>query len=798
MPGSKLLLPGESLAGKMRYDKMVAQLASRYAATTGIVLQKTIANLHPVVQERIKQTASRKRSQMGQDTTVELIDQGPSPDLLFQQQQARENFLIERGINPATSNTDILAGQGRSVKLTRDKNGNIVSREIAPSNSALLSPQEREAMSAVRRYNAKLEALHKRIVGNSVQTEAARKTSLKAMRDYVYQVSKSFMIHGNIATSNELLKILAGSKAYTDAAVLAAFEKGLMEQLREVSKLELYINALQHIQSKKVALFINDGRLLEASNNMAQILQAVSFEVGSQITKLIYITLQEAFEEAWSGINTDAFPLLYRNLIRRQIKYAQKRNLIKLIGNKVTSWQILADFDEIFGDKGDLQRGYHYGAFLGGEGADAVEYKPQVRLPFTNQLLRNPVSIRYAYWLAMWTDQKFFSPTFNKWSVDERFRMGSRKEHAFSTQQRLDRLNKRKQSLEDRLEGERNSQVRTMMYSSRSSPKDRWERRQYRVVLDDILAEMNDINEKIGHIERGVAYSTKYKKTQPRKIKNAKEQKQRTIQARTAYWAQINKAPIWILLEFGQLRYAPRIPPRGVYYRFVAKMQKKIRELVRQAQNKTSSKTYGYTVEPNGRRRVATAQSGEEVIQFWLNPDVIGRPFKPGELLPADKGLYRKITIARNTVKRTIAEASKIGANTAASKALVTSTEAATRGAITALSKSTGSTMKGYTPYVETKKIHPRMAGSAMFYGAPRPPTPLRLTSAQLFESPYLGSSNLVRGSGSSGSTVVPTYQPAPLSAYMTRDEYGTYSNLPNKGLRMAYLKKKMAKRRGA
>jgi len=709
---------------------------------------------------------------------------------------------------------DPTAGQAplNRVQLIRDKSGKVVDSKVVKTSNAnaFLTPQDRENL----RMQRQLEGLRKRTIGRLyLQTEAERKLAIRAMRNYVYKVSRVLLIKSNIATSRELLKILGKIHALLDAQTVAIVEKGLKETLHEISKLELYYFAMTAIQQRKVNIFINDIGLLEKNEEMQRVLQGVSFGMAKGIQKLIYECMRESFNEAWNGLGPDQFPFEYRNLVRRVINRAERDKRVILTGNLVTNWQIIADFEEIFGNRVDFMKGFHYGAMLqeGSKGKTDLKFTGarhnRARLPYTKQLLKNPTNVRYAYWKAMWRDEpvpppgikpkdRFFSPTFAE----------TRKEHYAASARRLERLAKRRAGFEITLENAKKAQESAIRSQHRLRGNTNIRRAELQVSVDEASALISKTMDQISYVQKGEAYSQKHKFSQPKKIKDAQKMKSNTIAARVQYWGRINKAPVWILLEFGQLSYEPKIPPRGVYYRFMAKLQRRVRELVRQAQNEQGSRYYGYTVNPAGRRIVSTPQAGETQIQFWLANPAVSKRFKPGEMLPESTDVYKKFVIAHAIGRRSIDAAAKIGSDVSAARAIVEAAKedfekaiGVSRTALSAITSRTPPTHKPYTRnyYAETA----RGSESGTSLRGANPIFTSRQTLKEKFDEPHLGSGFSSRKTNK-GPDGLPTYTPLWGAGFFQDNPEGRRQSkiaqgLPNKGLRIAYIGRIMRKRRG-
>jgi hypothetical protein len=347
----------------------------------------------------------------------------------------------------------------------------------------------------------------------------------------------------------------------------------------------------------------------------------------------------------------------------------------------------------------------------------------------------------------------------------------TRKQHYAAGAKQLKSLNTRAEYLQNKISTA--SSKRTKLYSGYMTYSQRSEAATQGANLTN---EINIAQLDLGYVQKGQAYTKKHLYSEPRQtnqagfgpaaIKNSIQLVNATINARVNFWRSIGKAPVWLLLEFGQVRYQPIIPPRGVYFRFITKVQKQIKEVIRQQQNTDLSQYYGYTVSPTGIKTV-TPQTDETMVEYWLG----GKPLKPGQTIPQSKDfqimdkVIQKFNSTASNVSREIQKAAALGANPVPAQALVDQ-------AVADLATEASSGKWGTAGQDAYSKVG-YMPTPASFIGPPsRYATTTPITEEGMFSDIHYGGgvsrSNVAGGGGGSsgGSGVRPTFTSAQRTAY--------------------------------
>jgi hypothetical protein len=473
-------------------------------------------------------------------------------------------------------------------------------------------------------------------------TSSAKETSIR----YVYGVSKA-LLEGNVTTGKEFKTLIASVQASLAEAAITE----IMQFYARVAKLqtaqELYARFIQEISNVGFKIFIDDSGLIRAVKNIETVLSSLSWWLSEEIDELIYLVLARTFIEAWSGLDKNQMPQEYRDHLLMLIWKHYKMGTIRVNGKKLTNWWITVDFEKLFGSVVDLESAYHLGAMTsarvgGTDKSGGTLVYSRVKLPYVGQPLMHSIPVRYGYWYSMWMGNRMYSPA----------GAANRKEHISKMKTRMETLQKRQANLaEKRSEYSRTTTDTGIKYAYEEA---KFEARKNRL---DSLEE----------------YARTYSTKQVMRIPPG--QRDLTIATRIAYWAIRGVAPYWYFLEYGQLRYAPTIPPRGVYGRFIINLRREISKLVTKMYNEGNpekgvtafARRTGIMVDKQGRRRRSGRPGpGEVEITFTHYRDAkthrvkpIGQgKAKPGSFLPQSAALISKMT---TTARRTVAEAERFG-----------------------------------------------------------------------------------------------------------------------------------------
>ena len=356
------------------------------------------------------------------------------------------------------------------------------------------------------------------------------------------------------------------------AAVRADMEKNIAIVGDSVFKtidtragLDVMLQNLQRGLGKRgFNLYVWDGGESMAAG-LQQRIASLGPEIRDSVELAVYESLKQSFIDAWGTIkDINAFPLEYRTAILERIEWLWQNRVLKIGGSiSATTWILQIDFGKIFGDYYKLYEGFHYQALE--EGGTS-----KVKLPYRSQRLKNSGASkatgpqrkygeaqadegnelnRYRFWHILWTrtGQKFYYPYGGRGPITSGKSMRDI---------RLKQLRKLVDGAQER--GDYNKK-RGFKYD-----EDYDKAKGY---ADDIVKINEGLSGKKKNLPKGIPIPPNARKA--------------TIEARLAAWFPYT--PFWLYLEFGQFKWAPRIPPRGVFMRFYAKLRAMIKIIVEDA-----------------------------------------------------------------------------------------------------------------------------------------------------------------------------------------------------------------------
>ena len=416
---------------------------------------------------------------------------------------------------------------------------------------------------------------------------------------------------------------------------------------KSVENLEiLYERQLREFSQMGFSLYINDYEAIENSVGFADRLFGYSARVKAIVQPLVYKALLKAFKDAWTGVSEDAIPLRYKVLVESLIMWFKANERFPIYGGgspssmdasnskakNMPSWYVTVDFEKAFGTYSDLDRAMHFGAMTT-EQVESVEFDLLLNkeisstrtsgkfgrvasLPYTNQSLKNPTRIRYQYFQAMWAGKEYFGTTGGENLSDARLKRG-----------------------EARMRIVQGANNRLTKLRSNSSFFDRSSNSSEGLMGSEEQKLIDQKNRAIEGLDAGNTDITGISTT---------GQREETIRRRTDFWWEIKKAPFWYFLEYGQFKYSPITPPRGLFFRFYALVRKIISmaadEVYRDVVLHFKTDKSGPTA---GRKRLS-AGSSVKMLRF---SNVSGRTrpggFLPNKLIKADESKIYK-TALRN------------------------------------------------------------------------------------------------------------------------------------------------------
>lgn len=470
----------------------------------------------------------------------------------------------------------------------------------------------REALARAYTEASKAEAARK---------AAAIKAQNEATRRWVASVARQ-LTRTNIQTNSQFEKLLAQQAALLSKAAAESMDVGFRFLNAQLGADQFYQTAIERISKRGFRLLVFDVGVIKELEGLKERLAVLGGRIRRNVELIVYDALIEAFEDAWAGLTDAQFPDLYRELIYRRIEGGFKDpqwNPLQLRQLSAADWRVQVDFEKLFGDYRDLQEGYHFGALVAGNDNE------RVRLPYTGQRLKNPVSTRYQFWYQMWTGQRKFYRPYNATNKQDLLRKA--RESIPAHQKKITRL-----------VAERNQ-----LFEEGINDRNKKQANQRAQRIDNLTQE----------IERSRAILGRAQTTEGKGIRIPPDARDDTIKARVLYWNSIGSAPVWWFLEYGQLQYAPKIPPRGVFIRFQLRAQQAVTNYVIEEFNSMFSTPRGPAVSP---------ESGFEVDFTTLTPTAKSRGFIPTPLLKSEYSAY---DAARRTAAEAEAIAGKMGASDA-------------------------------------------------------------------------------------------------------------------------------------
>lgn len=410
---------------------------------------------------------------------------------------------------------------------------------------------------------------------NLVQNDALLRTlSLHVHQQLLKQLASStdLLKKGSTKGINAIVSRLAEDAVKTgtmnaELAITRAVETLVKENFvkgRTQNPQMMLIEATERAMKDSIYIVFHDS---DFTWQLKQV-QYANLYLGQQfkemIPSLVYQTLVETFEKSWANLSEDAFPWMYKQLILRVL---QTKLQVKVIGTAVTDWMFAINFNELFGDINDLEEGYHYGALLAA-GGNTKAYGPYQRstIPYKDQDLKNPVRVRYNFWYTIWRGGKFYSS----------YGARQRPAHARKFKAGYERLNAATQQIGQQLTEQ--FEKGKVLKRGPNKGKVRFDTREDMIKFQNLskrYRKVRDIKTRMGENLN----------TPPLEIANPKELKANTLAARASYWARKNIAPVWILLEYGQVRYPPTIPPKGVFEKFRISLDLKLKTMITEAYN---------------------------------------------------------------------------------------------------------------------------------------------------------------------------------------------------------------------
>lgn len=444
---------------------------------------------------------------------------------------------------------------------------------FSPRMARLLQDAERKALKQEQEFKQRRKE----------ESLAAAKTGRLLQRLWARGIGGAF-IAAQVQTSTQFHRVLADQQYLINSGVKKqyrlVFEKETAQIMREI----VYERTVREFGRTGFTLYVQpDGIVPPVLASRANIIQ-LSAAIRDQAQLAVYAALYEAAEDAMRAASASGgFPDAYADLFRERIIAVANDGKLKIVGGgAATEWMITVDFEELFGNQLDFQAAFHYHALLISErwkNRTMQEMENPVfdrsTIPWSGIInFKNTAQNRYKYWYAMWTGKRSYYGGYKNKRTATKGRSGMYKRKTDAEFAAIKKIQDRATSRTAGKGPYVSKESKLFEPTSEDKPKFGG--------IDFTPNEKQRIKNSEDEIDA-------FKSQRSKSIKGIKAleippgQKKETIKARTDYWRRKRVAPFWFLLEFGQLHYAPVIPPQGLVYRFNVIARRKINELMETA-----------------------------------------------------------------------------------------------------------------------------------------------------------------------------------------------------------------------
>jgi hypothetical protein len=376
------------------------------------------------------------------------------------------------------------------------------------------------------------------------------------------------LLEGNIQTYREFLKLVASVQYEANHMLGRGLRQYSLRFRDSLSRMEFYENVVSQLGKTGFTLWVKESGVfpsyidsngqvhsMENPARMREYAKKLNEEAQIAIEYAFIDTLHECTEIA--GANPIAWPQAYTDMLRRRVNYVLKKGLLfgeynQNMGPSMSGWSLSVDFNKLFGHQGYLDVAVHYQAMIGeevdsrGNLLSLTNWKGPFKmrntdkrvesLPYSGQKLLNSPGKRYLFWYAMATKKRMFYGGYKNLQQAQRGRKKRWPSAIERNQARLDKLQTEYDSTSHK--------SGLTMAEALSEDKVR------------IKRDMNDLYKRNRYLKENI-------NEKPKGIPIPRNAWEITIAKRVAYWEQHHVAPVWWYLEFGQLRWNPKIPPLG-------------------------------------------------------------------------------------------------------------------------------------------------------------------------------------------------------------------------------------------
>jgi hypothetical protein len=533
-------------------------------------------------------------------------------------------------VQPGTSNLEAITAD--TVTYQELFQARMIQAQVEAETIGSLTPKLKQMIKDYYSEAMKREASTYQIMLRNQERKLAAKYA---------QLVGTALTNSNLLTLRQLHQIQSTAFAAAMRQFEEAVQKTFLSLNNQVQRDLMYRQAVEKINTQGFKLYVVTDN--PEANEVIQHLLGVSETVKNICEPLVYHALWTAFNRAWKGLTEDQFPKRYKALVRLVIRKLRARKAIVIHGSGPKTWELSLDFADLFGDWADLKRGSHFGALIGQEGVkslmDDLNYEQnmakenRVKLPYSKQRLKNKWYVRYRFWKALWEGKDYY-PELHEGSTDDEARKSLGEKH----QKRLAAVDANIKIITNKKFGRR-YQPSQLFDSSRSFKADKTYIQRKRN-LQRLEREKSRLTDRINSGEAGA------KSIPTDGLREA------TIRARTAFWLSIGKAPFWWFLEFGQFKYAPIIPPRGLTFIFQGIMNEVVTQTTNRVYHRVVKK---YTTDTKGgatgRNRLAAKANVEQLSFTGINPNTKPGGFLPKNLIEQQRSVLESIAYVRRAAE---------------------------------------------------------------------------------------------------------------------------------------------------
>jgi hypothetical protein len=490
----------------------------------------------------------------------------------------------------------------------------------------------------------KLTPDHMRTLQNNVEIarkaeEKQRLAEISEMANISKEIRRQWAIAGgaliqqaNVQTYQELQVILARVALVVNERVGKKSAQVFNRAVRQTQRYHQYLLAVQELGKINFKLWFKNNGIVPAFLENPERMRRFSRTLLARVEKSVQEALGDAITEciAKVAVNDVAWPPLYTTLLSEMTAKVIAAGKLKIHGASLSGWWMEVDFEKLFGGPNELVGAQHYKAMLASGNKEDTKWRRVETLPSGEPALKNPTGARYNYWKAMAYGQKLFYGGYNSYAEA---RVGASKSNKGFKKKR--------------------AQNKITLNNLRGNiAKNKGDLSKIKETLDD--------SAQINRILREEKYTKTKLRSRVKGLLIPPNQWAATVQARYDYWKSINAAPIWWYLEFGQLKYPPRIAPQGLTTRFMNKaiaiVDKEVEILFQQELASAGVGQVDTWGKGTGIKDIRGARSdGVTAIQYGSKKGVTQRA---GTFLPKD--IFTAMNSTIRSTNRNAEEAAKV------------------------------------------------------------------------------------------------------------------------------------------